>query len=234
MKNVFLFLPLLFLPFIILAQEVKNISVDSLSTEVDSLYREDQFYVGFGFNLLLNRPKGVTQSGFSGGLHFGFTRDMPINKRRNKAIGLGLGMSINSYGFNMLIDEKDGQTTFTEIEDSYDTNRLTSYLIEAPLEYRWRTSTASNYKFWRIYTGVRLGYVFWSRSNYIADDITIREKNLNALDKIRYGLTFTFGYNTFNFHVYYSLNSFFDGTLENSTEDVGLNPLKVGIMFYIL
>lgn len=214
------------------SQEIQ--AIDTTSVTVDSLYREDQFYASFGFNLLLNRPKGVKQSGFSGGLHFGFTRDMPINKRRNKAIGLGLGLSINSYGFNLKIDEKEESTSFSVIEDSYDTNRLTHYLIEMPLEYRWRTSTASDYKFWRIYTGLRLGYVFWSKANYVAGDVKIRDKNLNALDNIRYGLTFTFGYNTFNFHVYYSLNPFFDGTLDNSVEELGLNPLKIGIMFYIL
>ena len=78
---------------------------DESEEVLDSLYREDQFYVGFTFNLLWNTASTIDQSGFSGGFHLGYTRDMPINKRRNVAIGLGLGYSINTYGQNLFIRE---------------------------------------------------------------------------------------------------------------------------------
>ena len=32
---------------------------------VDSLYREDQFYIGVTYNTLQNRPIGVTQNNFT-------------------------------------------------------------------------------------------------------------------------------------------------------------------------
>lgn len=207
------------------------------NTEVDSLYREDQFYIGFGFNLLLNKPKKISQSGFSGGLHLGFIRDMPINKQRNISLGAGLGWSVNSYGQNLLISENmDDQSVFKALDrkDGYSSNHFTTYLLEAPLQFRWRTSTPTSYKFWRIYAGFRFGYIYYFHSKYQAPDIKIIQTKVEELNRFRYGATFTFGYNTFNFHVYYSLNQFFDGTLENTGTPIGLNTLKIGLMFYIL
>src|SRR5690606_10878444 len=84
----------------IFAQEIV---VDT--TFVDEKYREDQFYFSVTYNLLQSKPEGMSQRGFSSGFHFGFIRDMPINDRRNIAIGVGLGLSSNSYNQNMLISK---------------------------------------------------------------------------------------------------------------------------------
>ncbi len=46
----------------------------------DSLYKEDHFYAGVTYNVLVNKPSDVKQSGFSLGFHLGFIKDMPINK----------------------------------------------------------------------------------------------------------------------------------------------------------
>ena len=83
---------------------------------IDSLYREDQFYVGVTFNLLANRPDGVRQTGFGWSLHGGFIRDMPINKNRTKAIGIGLGLAADTFNQNLFIgEEPDGETTIYEV-----------------------------------------------------------------------------------------------------------------------
>jgi len=205
--------------------------------ETDSLYREDQFYIGATFHLISNRPKGVVQSGFSGGLHAGFIRDFPINKQRNVALGLGLGYSINVYNHNLVLEEVDGNTLFRlkTDEDDLNTNRFRNQLIEVPIQFRWRTSTPESYKFWRIYAGVRLGYMhsftYESESN-AGQSKTIR--NPDGLERLRAGATLTFGFNTFNFHLYYGLNSFFNDTVSITDEQGGVSAIKIGLMFYIL
>ena len=223
-------------------QEVKPVyesRFDSISkTTVDSLYLEDQFYLGFSFNLIVNKPKDFSQNGFSGGLHLGYIRDIPINKQRNFALGAGLGLSANTYSQNLAIaNNTDGQTSFNVVdrnELNISTNRFTTYLVEAPLELRWRTSTPTEYKFWRIYAGFRLGYVYYFRSNLQQPGNSINKTNIPELNKFRAGATFTFVYNTFNFSFYYSLNPLFDATLDTTLEPVNLTPLKIGLMFYIL
>ncbi|OEY72062.1 porin family protein [Salegentibacter salarius] len=209
---------------------------DSVPSVIDSLYREDQFYVGLTFNLISNKPDAISQSGFSGGLHAGFTRDFPLNKRRNIAIAVGLGWSLNSYSQNLFIGEDEaGESIFRELTNDidYSTNRFSTQLIEAPLEFRWRTSTAETYKFWRIYTGLRFGYIYHFKSNFVQPGNQVVQTEVPELDRFRMGATFTFGFNTFNFHLYYSLNSLFpDAQLNGETIDVSV--FRAGLMFYIL
>jgi hypothetical protein len=209
---------------------------DTVPFSIDSLYREDQFYAGFHFNLVTKRPSTISQESFSGGINLGFIRDFPLNERRNIALGAGAGWSINTYGQNLFIGKNhDGSTLFRSLGNdiNYSTNRFTTQLVEAPLEFRWRTSTPSAYKFWRIYTGVRLGYVYHFRSRYRDSDQEIIVNDLQELNRFRVGTTFTFGYNTFNFQFYYALNPFFKNAVVDET-NVGLSTLKIGLTFYIL
>ncbi|WP_121666845.1 porin family protein [Mesonia aquimarina] len=239
-KLLFFTLFFLFAALPVIAQIEQETEQDSIvvgETKIDSLYREDQFYLGLSFNLITNTPTGVDQSGFSGGLHAGFIRDMPINKARNIAFGAGLGWSVNTYGLNLMISEDpEGNSIFEPIDGDidYDTNRYTTYLVEVPLQFRWRTSNPTSHKFWRIYAGVRMGYIYYFKSNFKNGNVQIKQTKVPELNRWRTGLAFTFGYNTFNFHVYYSLNSFFDGKITGTQDDIGLNTFKLGFMFYIL
>ncbi len=235
MKRLLVFI-MCYLP--VLPSSAQEIELDSnKSIVIDSLYREDQFYVGVTYNLLFNKPKGVSQSGFSGGVHFGFIRDMPINKRRNVAIGLGLGYSFNAYNQDLFIGEEEGteQSIFSVLDGvEYNTNRFTKHLVEFPLELRWRTSTPETHKFYRIYTGIRMGYLYSFSSNFKQSGNQVRQSKVEELNKWRVGATFTFGWNTFNFYFYYSLNSLFDDKAMIQGNPVGLNTAKIGLMFYIL
>lgn len=205
------------------------------STVIDSLYREDQFYLGITYNLLSKKPEGVSQNGFSSGVHFGFIRDMPINKRRNKAIGLGLGLSVNSYNQNLLISQDSKTLGFSVLDGDtdYTKNKFYTYIVEMPLQYRWRTSTATEYSFWRIYTGLKFGYVITNGTKYLGDPNNINLKNTDVLNTLQYGLTFCAGYNTWNFYLYYGLNDLFDNATVN-LEPIDMTAIKVGLMFYIL
>lgn len=206
---------------------------------VDSLYREDQFYLGFTYNIIAGSPHEVNQSGFSGGFHGGFIRDWPLNERRNIALGTGIGWSINTYGQNLFIgeDPASGETIFEIIDEAvinFDTNRFVTHAIEAPIQFRWRTSTPESHRFWRVYTGVKLGYLYYFRSTFEQAENRVEQSEVPELNRYRAGATFNFGYNTFNFHFYYSLNSFFtkDATINGTPLD--LRTFQVGLMFYLL
>lgn len=226
--------------FLILFSLSGNAQQENIFEEevIDSLYREDQFYLGFTYNILTDMPE-VSQSGFSGGLHLGFIRDFPINERRNLALGVGVGWSINTYGQTLFIgqDPDSGERVFQVIDNNmvdYDTNRFTTQVVEVPLQFRWRTSTAESYKFWRIYSGLRLGYAYHFRSNFQQPDNSVRLANISEFDKFRLGATFTFGYNTFNFHFYYSLNPFFSEEAQLNNGPIELSTFQIGLMFYLL
>jgi len=205
---------------------------------VDSLYREDQFYLGTTFSLLGGGPSDFSQNGLSVGVQLGFIRDMPINKRRNKAIGIGLGLAIDIFNQNLFLgEETDGETTIYSIIDddlNVNRNRFSFYSIEAPIEYRWRTSKPDNNKFWRIYSGVRLGYIYFFRSVFEQSGNTVRQTDISELNRFQYGLTLSFGYDAFNFQAYYGLNTLFNNSAKVNNENIDLQILRLGIQFYFL
>jgi hypothetical protein len=207
-------------------------------TTVDSLYREDQFYFGLNINLLGDLPEGVSQSGFAGGIIGGFIRDLPLNKRRNVALGAGIGFSGNTYGHNLLISrDAEGNTLFEALDTNeieFDNNRFSTYILEVPLQFRWRTSTPDSKSFYRVYAGFVLGYMYHFRTNFQQEGSSIRISDVPELNRLRTGVSLSIGSNFVNFHFQYSLNSMFDGRLEGNDQRIGIDKFKFGLIFYIL
>ena len=210
---------------------------DSDKTELYKDYREDQFYASVTYNLLNIKPNEVSQSGFSSGFHFGFIRDMPINDNRDFAFGLGLGVSANSYNHNVRIEKSNNDYLYSIIDESevnVSKNKFTTYLVEVPFEIRWRTSTPTDFNFWRIYTGFKVGYLMYNSTKYKSDAGSDNLSNIDDFNKLQYGLTLSAGYGTWNFHVYYGLNSILDNNADLNGESIDVKSLKVGLIFYIL
>ncbi len=202
--------------------------------QVDSLYREDQFYIGLTYNTLLNMPTGITQNKFTPSFTFGVLRDFPINKKRTFAIAPGLGYQIQNYNQNILISELNGIVQYQEIQaSSYEKNKLTLNYIDLPIELRWRNSTPQSHVFWRIYTGFKCSYLVYDRSKYIDSQGEIRVENNKDLNKLLYAVYLSIGRNTWNFHLQYGLNPIFKSAQLNATS-IQMNPLHIGLMFYIL
>ena len=224
---------LLFLFFysLTLAQELIPQSEDDLC------YREDQFYIGVSYNVFAFTPSGMNPEGISAGFQFGFLRDFPINKRRNLAIAIGAGFSYDQFGQNLFINENEQGTTSFEIlasNQDFLRNRLSLSVVEAPIEFRWRSSTPSNYKFWRVYAGFRLGYTVWNQSSLKRFDETVKIQNITELEKLRMGASLSLGYNKFNLFAYYSINPFFnEDAVTNDGQKVNFHGIKVGLIFYI-
>lgn len=216
------------------SQEVVNDTTKIL----DHKYREDQFYFAITYNLLGEKPNNVSQTGFSSGFHFGYIRDFPLNERRNLGLGLGLGASINSYNHNIFISENSsGEIEYINLSDSdieYTKNKFSTYLVEMPLELRWRTSTAEEYKFWRIYAGFKVGYLVASSTKFKGEMGKIKNNNIKDFNDFQYGITFSSGYNTWNFHLYYSLNSILSKDAKVDNQSIDMFAIKFGLIFYIL
>lgn len=205
----------------------------------DSLYREDQFFLGFSYNLMLDVPDDVSLAAFSGGLELGFIRDMPLNERRNVSIGVGAGWAFDNYGNSLFIgeDELTGETIFRTLDnrlENYDKNRFSMQQVTLPFEFRWRTSTPSENSFWRVYLGFKVGYVYYYRSNFEQPGNIVRQTNIPELDRWRFGTTLSFGYSTFNFHLHYGLNPIFNSSAQLNGNPIDMNVLKFGLMFYLL
>lgn len=215
-----------FLFFNLQAQaQIKNDSIDTK-------YLEDQIYLSLTYKLLNNKPSEISQNGFSGGLTVGFIKDFPLNNQRNFGLGLGIGYAYNAAIQNLKISTVNEQAVF-EIAQDFNTNKWSSHAIEVPLEIRWRNSTPIKYKFWRVYGGVKLAYLFAVDSKYRDAASTLSTKNSSAFNNWQYGLTLATGYSTWNLYMYYGLSPIFDNAILNNNE-LKIRDFNVGIKFYIM
>lgn len=206
------------------------------STAIDTHYLEDQFYLGFTYNFLLQKPDVVNQRNLSYGLQGGFIKDIPLNESRTVAVGLGLGYGVYSYYSNLRATEIEGGYGYSILDDDndYKRNKIETHMLEVPFEFRWRNSNAVSYKFWRIYTGFKLGYVAGGRSKYVPVEGRKQSFYNTDIKRLQYGLTFNFGYNTFNLHAYYALSSLFVDNVNLDGSTIDIKPLRLGLIFYIL
>ena len=207
-------------------------SQEEQKTTVDSLYREDQIYATLSLNLVQNRPAGFSQHSLSSGITVGFLRDMPFNKKRTWAFAAGLGYSYNNLKNNIKIDNVESINTYT-IDNTFDKNKLVLHHLEVPIEIRWRNSTFESHKFWRIYTGFKVSYLFADKAVFKSntEDITIRSNN--DLSKIKYATYLSVGNNTGNIYLQYSLTPIFEDVKLNDKK-LELSSFNIGFVFYIL
>ena len=211
---------------------VNVFSQEENKTEVDSLYREDQMYATLSLNLVQNRPSGFSQHSISSAISFGFLRDIPFNKKRTWAIAPGLGYSYNNLKNNIKVDNSTSEILYT-FDGSFDKNKLVLHQLELPIEIRWRNSTFESHKFWRIYAGFKVTYLFASKSEYKSSVETLTVRNNSDLSKIKYGTYLSVGNNTGNIYAYYALSPLFkDIKIDN--RDINLSSFNIGLVFYIL
>lgn len=220
------------LHFILLFATISCFAQTGNDSIVKEHYFEDQFYLGLSYNFLLNHPEGSNQRNLSYGLQGGIIKDIPLNRSGTRAIGLGVGLALNSY-YSNLVANIDKDVISYSINDDITRSKLETHLVEFPLEFRWRNSTAEEYKFWRIYAGIKAAYILGARSKFVSGDIKDGFYNTD-LSEFQYGLTLSFGYNTFNFHAYYALTDLFDGKAMVNGEVLRYTPLRIGLIFYIL
>lgn len=202
-------------------------------TDNDSInkkYLEDQIYLSLTYNILNNKPQNLSQNGFSGSFAIGFIKDLPINSNRNIGFGLGVGYSYGVFIQNMKILEN---SNVVEIATDYDVNRFRIHSIELPIEFRWRTSTPTKYKFWRVYGGVKLAYNFAMSSKFKDVLETVETTNIQQLNKFQSGLFISAGYSTWNLYVYYGFTPLFD-ELQLNNENLNLKEINIGLKFYIM
>ena len=203
------------------------------SLQLGDKYLEDQLYFGITFNQLINQPAEIIGSGFSYGVNTGYIRDFSIVKSGKVALGLGIGYAFDSLKHGFKVSSQNA-TTVLEIDSNVQsTSGLMLHTLEFPLELRWRTSTANKYKFWRIYSGIKISYNLKNTIEYTTNSILSTYNNIERFNKVQYGLTFSAGYSTFNFNLYYGLTPLFKDA-NVGAKSIETKVIKLGMIFYIL
>lgn len=221
--------------FLTIAANAQNVEKDF--DAIDSLYREDQFYINITYNTMQKGPNGLRQNKLSPGLSGGFLRDMPFNKKRTLSIAAGLGYSLEIYNHNLGIVESNGSTTYSLLNQddiTFSKNKFSLHFIELPIEFRWRNSTPESHKFWRVYTGIKIKYLFFDQYKLESSQLNYQKNNLSDLNDLHYGVYVAAGWNTWNIYAYYGLNPLFKSSAKLDNQTIDISSANFGIMFYIL
>ena len=207
-------------------------SLFGFSQEEFQKYREDQIYFSVFYNSLGSELDNFKENKFSSSFNLGFIRDIPISKSGKFALGLGIGYGKNSFNNNLKLSSNDKSSyELLSNRDAPTKNIFNFSEIQFPIEIRWRNSSSSNYKFWRIYAGLKYSKVLQSSFKYDSSQENYKIINLPInLDQL--GLTLNIGYNTWNIGLYKSLRPFFNKNIESLPQE--LEQFKLGLIFYIL
>lgn len=208
----------------------------SVNAQKDSLqlgdkYAEDQLYISVSYAQFFNQPKAISRSGFSYALSTGFIKDFILNKKGNISIAAGIGYGFDFFNHNLKVEEVSTNTVFNTSGNS--SNVFKSHNLEFPIEFRWRTSNAIKYDFWRVYGGIKFLYNL-SNSFKTEEGVSIVEyKNVSSYNKLQYGLTLSAGFEKYNFNLFYNLTPIFEDATFNG-EQLDTSIIKFGLIFYIL
>ncbi|MDA9827576.1 PorT family protein [Flavobacteriaceae bacterium] len=207
----------------------------SQKNDVDNKYLEDQFYLGLYYSTLTSSPENFNQNKFSSTLNFGFIRDFPFNEQRNFGIGAGVGLSFSSSNSNLKLSDLNSSVSGEIVNgEDFTKNKWNTTKIEFPFEVRWRTSTPTSYKFWRVYFGVKTSYLLKSKYKYESLNSNYTLENL-PFRKTQSGITVNAGNNTWNLGLYMGLNPIFNKEFgQNNPNLKDLKEFKLGLVFYIL
>jgi uncharacterized membrane protein YciS (DUF1049 family) len=158
-------------------------------------------------------------------------------KNSNFSIDLGAGFgSHNLYHDNNVLEkDEQGNTQFGVIPDTLangaginvNNAKMNFTYLDIPLEFKIETENAI-----RAAIGFKVGMLINSMSkykgdNYIdgsGDEIKLKEKNLDNVNRFRYGATVRVGYKWIDLSAYYSLSTLFE---ENKGPE--MYPVSVGI-----
>ena len=195
-------------------------------------YREDQFYFGSSYFIQTEPIENFKQNGFSGNFQFGFVRDLPLNNNSTKAIGIGLGYERNFFTSNIQPIETDGNIDYRIVISRFleSKNKISFSSFVIPIEYRWRRSSIDQYKFWRIYTGLKIkkNFPLYSNPSY-GSEITIDE-----IEDWTTSIYLNAGYNTWNVSLEYDLNPILKNKKTSNGENLNVSFFRLGLVFYIL
>jgi hypothetical protein len=221
MKKIIILFSLFLIPFCSFTQEKSKIIGE---TTIRRVSVGAEIYQDFW----LNWPAGMNVRAINQGAGGFVMYNIPFGKSPiSFSIGAGIGCH-NLYSNTTVNDIHADTITFTPIPDSidYKKSKLGLTYLDFPMELRLVTKD----KF-RVSIGIKLGYLLDAKTKYKGDDdrgfeSTVKYREVEHVEKFRFGPTIRFGYDWFQIMGYYSVTQVFEKGLGPE-----VSPISVGITF---
>ncbi len=199
--------------------------------------------IDFGFDIFYdiwqNMPDSMSNNGISLGNSIYVMYEKQIWTEYGRVIfALGGGITTHKLSTNTIIDTLyKTPTTFRPIGENvdYDKSKVVITYLDFMAEIRYKSP--SNFRF---ALGAKIGFRLGSQTHYKGEhpvivngrvttngiNENVRHKDVELLEKMRFGPTLKIGYGFLNLNVYYSLSKIFSEA--NGPE---LYPISVGLTF---
>jgi len=205
-----------------------------LTADGDGPEKFDRIIVDVNWNHWISSPNGVAQGLYSFGVSTYWFKDMPIGKKSNFAIALGLGFdSQNFHHDGQFIFEQDINgdifTNLIPLPEEYITykNKIALNYVDVPFEFRFRTMNKTledRMKFnFRFYLGFKAGVLVNDHLKIKDTETKVKVFNIPNVLPYRYGPTLRIGFNKIAFNAFYSLTNVFQ-----VDKGVVLAPYSIG------
>lgn len=176
-------------------------------------------------DIWMNHPEGADVRTINQGANFFGMYNYPLGDSDfSFAFGIGMGFH-NLYSKSIIEDIKADTIVFMPLPDSLPMKRTKLGLsyIDVPLEFRFKTPS----KF-RLAVGVKVGYLIDAKTKYkFAKGDIEKLKQVNNVEKFRFGPTIRVGYSWVSLYAYYSVTEIF----RKGKGPRNLYPISVGVTF---
>ncbi len=173
----------------------------------------------------INPPEGADVRTINQGANFYGMYNYPFGESDfSFAFGVGMGFH-NMYSKSLIDDIKADTIRFTPLPDSLPMKRTKLGLayIDVPLEFRFKSPS----KF-RLALGVKVGYLIDAKAKYkFAKGDIQKLKQVENVEKFRFGPTLRIGYSWISVYAYYSVSKVF----RKGKGPADLYPVSVGFTF---
>jgi len=206
-----------------------------LTADSDGPEKFDRIVLDVNWNHWLSAPEGVSQGYYSFGVSTYWFKDIPISKKSNFAIAIGLGFdshNVHHDGKFDFVPDDNGEIYTDLIPHAKDyifyKNKIALNYVDVPFEFRIRTMNKTleeKMKFnFRLYLGFKAGVLVNDHLKINDTESKIKVFNIPNVLPYRYGPTLRIGFNKIAFNAFYSLTNVFE-----ETKGVVLTPYSIGI-----
>ena len=206
-----------------------------LTADGDGAEKFDRIFVDFTWTQWMEQVPGVDQGIYSFGISAGWMKDIPLGKKSNVALAIGVGFDSHNFHHNgdfELIQNADG-SLYTDLVSrngvaELSKNKYAVNYVDIPVEIRLRTmnkTTEKKMKYnFRFYLGFKAGVLV--NDHFKINDQISKRKIFSLPNTLpyRYGPTLRVGLNKLSFVGFYSLTSIF-----KENKGVALTPFNVGL-----
>lgn len=162
------------------------------------------------------------------GLNTSFMFDIPLSKRNNIALGIGVSHQLMRIRHDNQFFENDSPaaTDYVEVAaPAHDKNILAGNMFAMPVELRFRKKDWRHFKF---HIGGKIGYQANMFSKYVYDAgpnrNVVRDYGFPDLNRLVYGAHVRIGLRNWALYASYNFN-----TLFSSSESTALNQIQFGL-----